>query len=546
MNDIPLYSIIFLLCGIAFFLYGMQQGEKNLKRLGGARMRQIIGAITRNRLAGYATGFLTTLITQSSSATTVMLVGLASVQLMTVRQSLGVILGSDLATTITVQLFAFKVYLISPLLIAVGFLISFIRKSGPVSLAGKLILAIGFVFFGMQYMSEASGELRTYHLVGKMVHDSFSNPLTGLAAGMVLTAAIQSSAATLAIVIAMAHQFTFPDNTLPGPAHFLPIVLGANIGTCSTAFLAILQAEIEGVRVAWAHTVFKVIGTLAALPFLWLMKTLSVADGIPPAIQIAGLHTAFNVYISVLFLPLVPLVDRIVCRLVKPHRDTALPFQTMFLHEKVIAIPVLALSQASKEIARAAGLVLEMAEDGLDLIKRYEFTRRLRITDKDDEIDFLHQKIIAFLTGMGREELGSEESGRSSMLIMASTDIEHIGDIVSKNITGLAEKIDRSPVPLSTKGREEIVGFYASSIDLLRETIAAFSNDDHDMASSILCRKSSVESHFLSCVGHHMDRLYKHTSASLQTTAIHIDLLEEINRITHFTFRIADHVSKTR
>jgi phosphate:Na+ symporter len=545
MTGFPLYTIVLLLCGITLFLYGMQQGEKNLKRLGGTRLRQIISAITRNRLTGYLTGFITTLFTQSSSATTVMLVGLASVQLMTLRQSLGVILGADLATTVTVQLFAFKVYLLSPLLIAIGFIISFFWKSGPVSLTGKLILATGFVFFGMHYMADASGSLRTHPVFNRMACDSFNNPLIGIAAGTILTAVIQSSAATLAIVIAMAQHFTFPDHSLPGPEHLLPIVLGANIGTCSTAFIAVLQAETEGIRVAWAHVTFKVVGVLFALPFIWLIDKLPVIGTLPVAFQIAGLHTGFNVYIALIFLPTISLVDRMVCRIVKPKNDTRLPFQTMFLHEKVSAFPVLALSQASKEITRAANMVLEMVEDGRELVRCYAFPRRLRITDKDDEVDFIHEKTVSFLTGMGREELGNDESVRTSMLIILSTDIEHIGDIVSKSITELAEKIDRSPVPLSTEGREEINNFFSSSIDLLRETITAFSKGDGDLARTILGRKAAVESQFSSCIGFHMDRLYRHIAASLQTTSIHIDLLEEINRINHFTFRIADHVAKT-
>jgi phosphate:Na+ symporter len=153
MSHFTIFDFFTLLCGITLFLYGMQQGEKNLKKLGAGRLRQMVGAMTRHRIAAYGTGFITTIFTQSSSATTVLLVGFASAQLMTLRQSLGVILGSDLGTTVTVQLFAFKFYLIAPLLIALGFTMSLLKKSGSLMLFGKLVFAAGLVFYGMQLMS---------------------------------------------------------------------------------------------------------------------------------------------------------------------------------------------------------------------------------------------------------------------------------------------------------------------------------------------------------------------------------------------------------
>jgi phosphate:Na+ symporter len=540
-----LYQIVVLLCGIALFLYGMQQGEKALKRLGGGRLRQIIAAITRNRLAGYVTGFITTLITQSSSATTVMLVGLASVQLMTLRQALGVILGADLGTTMTVQLFAFKFYLISPVLIAAGFAITMARKSGSLLMTGKIMLAIGFVFYGMQLMAEASGTFRGHPLVSNFVRDSFSKPWIGLAAGICITAIVQSSAATLAIAISMAGLFTGNDHFSPGLGHFLPIVLGANIGTCSTAFLTVLQAETEGIRVAWAHLLYKISGSLLALPFIWLLLDSNALSAWPIALQIAALHTAFNVYIALIFLPLVPLSDRMIRRIVKPSGETRLRFHTRFLHEKVLSFPVLALTQATEEITRTAALVTQMVEEGLECVRQFDSRRRLRIIDLDDEVDFLHETIVAFCTRIAREEIGIDEAKRVSMLIMVTTDLEHIGDIVSKNLVELTGKIDRSPVPLSNEGKQEIIDFFTATTALLREMLAAFTQNDHELAKKTLDRKPDINTRFSSYVDFHMDRLYRHKVQSLQTTSIHVDLLEEIHRINHFIFRIAEQVAKT-
>jgi phosphate:Na+ symporter len=545
MPHFSIFNLFTLLCGIALFLYGMQQGEKNLKKLGVGRLRQIIGAITRHRLSAYFTGFFTTLITQSSTATTVLLMGFASVQLMTLRQSLGVILGSDLASSMTLQLFALKFYIIAPLLIAVGFALSFAGKSSLMTIAGKLIFAVGFVFYGMGLMADASGPLSSFSLVNNLLLDSFTNPWIGLAVGTILTAIIQSSAASLAILIVLAGNFAFPDGSTPGLVHFFPFVLGANIGTCSTAFLAIFKAETEGIRVAWAHLSFKVAGTLLALPFLLLLPHVSFADEWAIPYQIAALHTAFNLFLAIVFLPVLPLFDRAIRAVIAPRKKTAgKGFETHYLHEKVLPFPVLAISQAVKEISRMSDIVVQMVEDSLELIRSYDFRASARIADRDDEVDFLHERIMTFLTKIAREELGSEEALRSYELIMVTTDIEHIGDIVSKRITELAEKIDRSPTPLSAEGKQELVDFFNTTLGLLKEAFAAFIISDTELARKIYGRKTAIKDQFTSYVDRHMDRLYNRKIESLQTTSIHIDLLEEIERIDHFTFRIAAHILK--
>ncbi|MCU0610142.1 MAG: Na/Pi cotransporter family protein [Chitinispirillaceae bacterium] len=539
MTTSIILNIFSLLCGVALFLYGMQQGEKNIQKLGKTRLRQMIAGITKHRLSAYITGFFTTIITQSSSATTVMVVGLASVQLMTLRQSLGVILGADLGTTVTVGLFALKFSSLSPLFIFAGFALTFSKRF---KLAGKLVLAIGFVFYGMLLMADASSSLRTLPSVQYTLLHSLSNPLVGLLAGALLTAVIQSSAATLALLIAMAGQFTFAGGGAPGLAAFFPIVLGANIGTCATALLAMLQAETDGIRVAWAHLLFKVFGAAIALPFLWVLPFVTIAAGWPVAIQVAALHVAFNLYISAMFLPLIPLFDRVIRRFVGQRRREATRFHAEFLNDKVVAIPALAFSQAAREISRMADLVAQMLDGCLAMIRNYDPAVKARVVEHDDEVDFLHEQIMTFLTGISRQELSEEESSRSTALIMITTDLEHAGDVASKSLAPLAEKIDFSPAPMTAEGKREIADFLTDSIELLRSVLVAFAHNDHELAGSLHERKKAVRNHFSELISCHMNRLYSHNVDSLQTTSIHIDLLEEIQRVNHFTFRIAAHV----
>ncbi len=536
-----LFHFFSLLCGLAIFLYGMQQGEKNLKMIGGKDLRRVISVITRHRLSAYFAGFVTTLLTQSSTATTVMLVGLASAQLMTLGQSLGMILGSDLGTTLTVQLFVFKFYYIAPLLIAAGYFASLSRKSERLSGYGKLVLAMGFVFFGMKMMAEAVTPLRSMPFFERILFFSLTNPWYGLLAGVIITVAIQSSAATLAILIAFGELYNAGNGFVPGVREFLPLVLGVNLGTCLTAFVSAFRADLEGMRVAWAHFIFKLTGIAIVFPFTGLLVHLDSCIGSSAAVQVAFLHTSFNLFISVLFLPFLNIFEKVILKLVKPGSKSPSRFSVSYLHENVIGLPVLALSQAVKEIARMSEVVSGMVEQSRELINCFDRRRKSRIVMSDDEVDFLHESIVTFLTRMGREELDPEQSTRAYQLVMITTDLEHIGDIISKNIVNLAEKIEMSPLPLSKEGRQEILEFFGATGSAFQEALAAFTMNDLELARKVYERKKETGAIFDQLLERHMNRLYKRKPESLQTTSIHVDLLEEIRRINHFTFRIAAH-----
>ena len=187
-------------------------------------------------------------------------------------------------------------------------------------------------------------------------------------------------------------------------------------------------------------------------------------------------------------------------------------------------------------------IVVAMVEQSLALIKRYNFTESNAVAARDDEVDYLRDRIMQFLTRIVREEIGHDEAERVHLLTMVTTDLEHIGDIVSKNILPIAEKIDRNPARFSEEGRRELFAFFETTIALLKETLAGFTLNDPKLIRKMYGRRQGIKDQFDSLVNRHMDRLYKQNKESLQTSSIHIDLLEEINRVNHFTFRIVGHV----
>ncbi len=543
-QSFSIFDLFYLLCGLAIFLYGMQQGEKNLRSLGGTNLRKLINLITRHRLSAYFAGLGTTLITQSSTATTVMLVSFASARLLTLGQSLGMILGSDLATTFTVQLFAFKFYQIAPLMIAAGFFSTLSGKNVKFATYGKLTMALGFIFFGMHMMTQSVAPLRSLPHFEQLMHDSLINPWYGLLAGTLITAIIHSSAATLAILIALIDAYSSGSGWAPSAVNFFPVIMGANLGTCVTAFISTIKAELEGVRVAWAHFLFKFLGILIIFPFTGLIKYIDLYSNSSTALQIAVWHTLFNLTISILFLPFLPLFEKLILKFVKPRGTGQPKYRTHFLNEQTLSLPVLAFSQAIKEIEFMSERVTIMIEQCKSLISKFETAKKQLLVDADDEIDFIHESIITFLTRISREELSPEQASKAFELIMITTDLEHIGDSVSKGIASLAEKIEFSALPLSAEGKHEILDFLDLSISNFKEVIAAFVLNDLILADTVFQRKKEVYNIYDQLFGHHMNRLYHRKPESLQTTAIHSDLLEEIRRINHHTFRIAAHMLK--
>jgi phosphate:Na+ symporter len=312
-----------LVGGLGLFLYGMTQMSSSLKKVAGDRMKWILSRLTTNRFMGLVTGVAVTAAVQSSSATTVMLVGFVNAGLLNLTQAMGVILGADIGTTLTIQIVAFKVTKYAGLLIIGGLLTMAIAKKEAARELGILIMGLGLIFFGMSEMSDAMHPLRNYPPFLELMRN-VSNPVTGVLVGALFTGLIQASAATIGIVVVLASQGLI---SLEGG---IALALGANIGTCITAGLAALGQERDAVRVAVAHVMFKIVGVLLLIGFIpefaalvrWVSPAAVGADlaAIAPR-QIANAHTLFNVGIAMVFLPLIDLFVRL-CYFLVPGKPT--------------------------------------------------------------------------------------------------------------------------------------------------------------------------------------------------------------------------------
>ena len=542
--------LIQLAGGLALFLFGMDQMGESLKIVAGDKMRQILGKLTTNRLMGLVTGTVVTAIIQSSSVTTVMLVGFVTANLMSLSQAIGVILGADIGTTITAQIVAFPIKKYALLLVAAGFLMTATGKRDDVRQYGILVMGLGLIFFGMAVMSEAMKPLRTYEPFIALMQN-VSNPLVGILVSTVFTSLVQSSSATMGIVIVLASQGLI---SLEGG---IALALGANIGTCATAGLAAIGKPREAVRVAVAHVTFKIVGVLLIVwfipPFADLVRSISpvseeltgmdrLAADTPR--QVANAHTLFNVGIGFLFLPFAGVFARF-CEWVVPDRplteaeEIDARHEPKYLDEVLLDTPALALERAQLEIGRLGDRVSEMYEAFLEPTFAHDTSRLEEIAEMDVDVDMLHAQIVEYLARVSSGELSRKETDALIRLMQAANQLEHMGDLVETNLVELGKKLAEDGITVSPMTGDIIRDYHRKIGDALRQSSEAFRDSDAKLARKVRRLKPEMAEFARNSVRHALDRLVADEPNRLQAYTREMELIENLTRIFRHTRRLA-------
>jgi phosphate:Na+ symporter len=518
--------LLALFGGMALLLYGMQLSGDSLQRVAGGRLRHLLTGMSRNRFLAVFSGAVITAVLQSSSATTVMLIGFVSAGLMAFRQTLGVILGADIGTTFTVQLIAFKITDYALLLVGLGFTVTFLAARRGVKDLGQAILGFGLIFLGLKLILDGVAPLKSDPLATQLLAAVAGNLPMAILTAAVFTALVHSSAATIGLALALASQGLLD---LHGS---VAIVLGANLGTCATALMASLGSSAEAKRVAVAHIGFKLLGVALVLPVIEPFSRLVAASAADPARQIANAHTFFNVGISLVFLPFAPMAARAIEMLVPDDQPGENPMQVRYLDERALSQPALALGQATREALRMADVVQGMLRDVVPVFQRDDQALLEDVEQRDDQVDFLEREIKLFLTRLSREAMSPDLSRREIGLISFIGNLENIGDIIDKNLMELARKKIYQARRFSEAGWAEIVEFHGVVSKNLESAIAAFAANDHSLAREILDQRPFVRQRERELRESHLDRLRRGLAESLETSEIHLDILTNLKRIS--------------
>jgi phosphate:Na+ symporter len=541
------FLIVGLLGGLSLFLYGMERMSDALKNVAGEKMKDIMAVLSNNRIMGLITGAVVTAVIQSSSVTTVMLVGFVTAGLMSLSQTIGVILGADIGTTITAQIVAFKVTKYALLLVAIGFVMLFTSKKEKIQQYGYMIMGLGMIFFGMGVMSGAMEPLRTYQPFIDLMAN-MSNPILGILVAAVFTALVQSSSASMGVVIVLAMQGLI---TLEAG---IALALGANIGTCVTAGLASLGKPREAVRVAVCHVLFKIIGVLIMLPLIgpFAKFIVTISPSAPEGLnglqavaavlprQVANAHTLFNVGIGVLFLPFVTYFARLVFWLVP---DKPLPeveeIQPKYLSDLLLHTPSLALDAARHEIKRMGKRVDLMNSAMVPAVLTGNTESLLAVREMYEEVDVLHKHLVTYLANVSKLKLNEYQTQKMIKLMDAVNDLDHIGDLIEVNMVGLGERRIEKGFKISQETQNVINTVYHVVSDALKAAVRAVVDEDKEFAMRVISMKSDLNRLVEQADMHQAQRLISEDSGKFEAYSVEVDIIEKLKRIYYHAKRMA-------
>ena len=536
-----------LLGGLSLFLYGMERMSDALKNVAGEKMKDVLAMLSNNRIMGMITGAIVTAIIQSSSVTTVMLVGFVTAGLMSLSQTIGVILGADIGTTITAQIVAFNVTKYALLLVAVGFGLLFFSKKEKIQQYGYMAMGLGMIFFGMGVMKDAMYPLRSYPPFINLMA-TMSNPILAIFLSAIFTALVQSSSASMGVVIVLAMQGLITLNA------GIALALGANIGTCVTAGLASLGKPREAVRVATTHVLFKIVGVLIMLPFIGPFAKLIVQISPSPAEGLAGLeaaasvlprqianaHTLFNVSIGILFIPFVSYFARFVFWLVpdKPMEEIE-ELQPKYLSDMLFHTPSLALDAARHEIKRMGRRVNLMHSAMMPAVLTGDKESLQAVREMDEEVDVLYKHIVNYLANVSKLKLNDYQTNKMVKLMAAANDLEHIGDLIEVNMVGLGEDRIKKGFTISKPTQDVINTVHLVVSDALKAAVWAVVEEDNDFATRVIAMKADLNRLIEKAEIHQSERLICEDSGKFEAYSVEVDIIEKLKRIYYHSKRMA-------
>ena len=527
--------IIGLFGGLGFFLFGMQTMSEGMQQSAGEQLRSILEYVTRNRLVGVGIGTLVTTIIQSSSATSVMLVSFVNAGLIRFRQTIPVLLGAAIGTTITAQIIAFKITEYSLLLVAVGYFMHIFSRREGFKSAGNSLFGFGVLFFGMSIMSDAMAPLREWTPFIELLL-RLENPLLGILVGAAFTALIQSSSAFLGIMIVLASQGLLSLDAA------IPLILGSNLGTPVTALLASMKAGKEAKKVALAFLLIKFVTVLIFAGWtiqLGRILVQSTPEATLPRL-IANAHTFINVVMTLVILPITPQLAWLVDRMAGKEKTEEKPaFRTLYLDNNMIGTSSLALSLAKQEIIRMGKIVQSMyALIILPFLEKDASSLNQIYTD-EQEVDYLRDTIKSYLLKINREQVSSKRVNESFLLLYTLNEFEKIADILSGDLANRAEKWVAKEYRFSPEGKKELKQLHEKIDKQLKRSLVVF--DEANLVKAAKMKEKHREYRGLSkeLEKLHYARILEGMKESIESSTTHLEVLALLGTIDSHATNIA-------
>ncbi|MDN9634378.1 Na/Pi cotransporter family protein [Clostridioides difficile] len=535
--------IISLMGGLGLFLYGMNLMGEGLQKSAGTKLKKIIKLLTSNLFMGVLVGTGVTAVIQSSSATTVMVVGFVNAGIMTLKQAIGVIMGANIGTTVTAQLVSFDLTGMAPVALGVGIILYLFGNKPRIKNIAEILIGFGILFTGMDFMKMAVEPLRDYQGFTDLLVTFGRYPLLGLLLGFGITAIIQSSSASMGMLVALAAEGLVPLSAA------LPILYGQNIGTCVTSLLSSIGANKNARRAAMMHLIFNVLGTVIFLIFLNKPVVSMVTSWDPSNVarQIANTHTLFNIISVLILLPFTNLIIKLAIKLV-PDRvgdiDEDETKTIKYIDDRMIETPSIALANTIKEALRMGEKAKESLNASMEALVEHSTEKIDKTYRRERLINDLQKAILNYLLKLSKAPLDDDSREVVDTLFNTVNDIERIGDH-AKNIAELSQVAIDSNISFSEEGQSELDVMYNRVVSAYTYALESMRTDNVDLACKVIKIEEQVDIMEKSCRANHMYRL-NNNLCSIENGVIYLDVISNLERISDHAVNIAQQVIAKR
>lgn len=523
-------EILLLLAGyIALLLWGMRMVRVGVVRAYGARLRQTLGVGMRNRFIGWMCGLGVTTVLQSSTATALLMASFAGAGLLELAPALAIMLGANVGSSLVVQFVSLDLAWLPALLILGGALTYMLGRWTNQRDLGKALIGLGLMLLALHMIVASSAPFRHSDLLQSALKSLAGAPVASVIIGAVLTSMTHSSLAVLLLVMSLSR-------------HVLPIsvalalVLGANLGSAIPPVMDTTRSNPAARRVPFGNLLFRCCGVAIAIPLLPAATSFMPFVESSAARQVADFHTAFNLGLSALFIGFTGPIALLLKRLLPQHENDHDPAQPRYLNDAEDALPATALAAAERESLRLADTVEQMLHDTLDVFRRDDRKLRERVASMDDVVDRLYDAIKFYLTRLDPQELDTHERARFNDTMGFITNLEHIGDIIDKNLMQTARKKINSHQRFSPEGWHEITALHDKLMRDFKLSVTVFISEDVTTARQLVAEKRQFRNLQQDASTSHIERLQHHKAASIETSALHLDILRDLKRInSHIT-----------
>ena len=524
--------------GLGLFLYGMNLMGDGLQKSAGSKLKRIIELLTSNVVMGVLVGMVVTMVIQSSSATTVMVVGFVNAGIMSLPQAIGVIMGANIGTTVTAQLVSLDVDFLAPVALGIGIVIYMFSNKPKHKHIAEILIGFGILFTGMDFMKEAVKPLAGYQGFTDMLLSFGHHPILGVLMGFAITAIVQSSSASMGMLIALASQGLIPVTAA------LPILYGENIGTCVTSLISSIGASRNARRAAIMHLTFNVIGSIIFMLVLSkpIVAIVTAIDPTDAARQIANAHTLFNVINVILLLPFNKLIVKLAVKLVPETKNEQDDDSKVvkYIDDRMIETPSIALANIVKETLRMGEKSKESLNAAMDGIVE-KSNEKIEFSFKREKlINELQKLILNYLLKLSKASLNEDSRETVDALFNTVNDIERIGDH-AENIAELAKDMSNLEISFSDKGIVELKDMYNKVISTYTYALEAMKTSNVELACKVIKMEEQVDMMEKSCRANHMNRLSTN-SCNIESGVIYLDIISNLERVSDHAVNIAQQV----